>query len=73
MLRTANEVKGLESIAGVTAVKRLERGYLLSISEIGAAQRILQQAIAQGEVEHFEIKEPTLNQIFIRAVGESNE
>lgn len=73
LLRTANEVKGLESIAGVTAVKRLERGYLLSISEIGAAQRILQQAIAQGEVEHFEIKEPTLNQIFIRAVGESNE
>ncbi|MEK5413757.1 sodium ABC transporter ATP-binding protein [Paenibacillus odorifer] len=73
LLRTANEVKGLESIAGVTAVKQLERGYLLSISEIGAAQRILQQAIAQGEVEHFEIKEPTLNQIFIRAVGESNE
>lgn len=73
LLRTANEVTGLESIAGVKAVKRLERGYLLSISDVGAAQRILQQAIAQGEVEHFEIKEPTLNQIFIRAVGESHE
>lgn len=54
-------------------MERQERGYLLSISEIGAAQRILQLAMAQGEVEHFEIKEPTLNQIFIRAVGESNE
>lgn len=73
LLRTDNEVTGLESIAGVTAVQRQERGYLLSISEIGAAQRILQQAMAQGEVEHFEIKEPTLNQIFIRAVGESHE
>lgn len=73
LLRTANEVTGLESIAGVNAVKRLERGYLISISDVGAAQRILQQAIAQGEVEHFEIKEPTLNQIFIRAVGESHE
>ncbi|WHY19941.1 ATP-binding cassette domain-containing protein [Paenibacillus sp. G2S3] len=73
LLRTANEVTGLESITGVTAVQRQERGYLLSISEIGAAQRILQQALAQGEVEHFEIKEPTLNQIFIRAVGESHE
>jgi ABC-2 type transport system ATP-binding protein len=25
------------------------------------------------QVEHFEIKEPTLNQIFIKEVGESNE
>lgn len=73
LLRTENEVTGLESITGVTAVQRQERGYLLSISDIGAAQRILQQAMAQGEVEHFEIKEPTLNQIFIRAVGESHE
>lgn len=73
LLRTANEVTGLESLAGVKAVKRLERGYLISISDVGAAQRILQQAMAQGEVEHFEIKEPTLNQIFIRAVGESHE
>jgi ABC-2 type transport system ATP-binding protein len=73
LLRTPGEVSGLESITGVTAVKRQERGYLLTISEIGAAQRILQQAIQQGEVEHFEIKEPTLNQIFIRAVGESHE
>lgn len=73
LLRTANEITGLESLAGVKAVKRLERGYLLSISDVGAAQRILQQAMAQGEVEHFEIKEPTLNQIFIRAVGESHE
>lgn len=73
LLRTANEVSGLESITGVTAVQRQERGYLLKISEVSAAQHILQQAIAQGEVEHFEIKEPTLNQIFIRAVGESNE
>jgi ABC-2 type transport system ATP-binding protein len=73
VLRTPGEVSGLAEIAGVTAVERQERGYLLSISDIGAAQRILQLAIAQGEVEHFEIKEPTLNQIFIRAVGESHE
>ncbi|QSF45470.1 ABC transporter ATP-binding protein [Paenibacillus tianjinensis] len=72
-LRTVGEVSGLEGIAGVTAVQRQERGYVLAISEIGAAQRILQHALLAGEVEHFEIKEPTLNQIFIRAVGESNE
>lgn len=73
LLRTSKDVTGLESIAGVTEVQRQEQGYLLKISEISAAQRILQQAMTQGEVEHFEIKEPTLNQIFIRAVGESHE
>lgn len=36
-------------------------------------QEILKTAMAQTTVEHFEIKEPTLNQIFIREVGESNE
>ncbi|MCL6603324.1 MAG: ATP-binding cassette domain-containing protein [Paenibacillus sp.] len=74
LLRTTSEVSGLESVPGVTAVKRQERGYLLNISEVGAAQRILQKALAQSEVEHFEIKEPTLNQIFIKVVGgESHE
>jgi ABC-2 type transport system ATP-binding protein len=73
LLRTTGEVTGLESLAGVTGVQRQERGYLVAIREIGAAQRILQLAVAQSEVEHFEIKEPTLNQIFIRAVGESHE
>jgi len=73
LLRTVNELPGLEAVAGITAVQRQERGYLISINDIGAAQRILQLAVAQGEVEHFEIKEPTLNQIFIRAVGESHE
>ncbi|MDQ0196332.1 ABC transporter ATP-binding protein [Paenibacillus wynnii] len=74
LLRTSSEVSGLETLPGVTGVQRQERGYLLTISEIAAAQRILQQAVGQSEVEHFEIKEPTLNQIFIKVVGgESNE
>lgn len=73
LLRTPGEVNGLDAIPGVTAVEREERGYIVRITEIGAAQRILKAALEQGEVEHFEIKEPTLNQIFIRAVGESHE
>ncbi|ASA25479.1 ABC transporter ATP-binding protein [Paenibacillus donghaensis] len=73
MLRTVGEVTGLQSVPGVTSVQKQERGYLVGISEVSAAQRVLQLAIGQSEVEHFEIKEPTLNQIFIRAVGESNE
>ncbi|WP_150272107.1 ABC transporter ATP-binding protein [Paenibacillus tepidiphilus] len=73
LLRTAGDVSGLAQIPGVRGVQLTERGYVLSIGELAAAQRILQHALGQSEVEHFEIKEPTLNQIFIRAVGESNE
>lgn len=73
MLRTRDELSGLETIDGVTGVKREERGILLNIRDTATAKRVLQHAVAASELEHFEIMEPTLNQIFIRAVGESHE
>lgn len=73
ILYTSSEVEGLAEIPGVTAVERKERGYSIRISEVTAAQHILQKAMSVTQVEHFEIKEPTLNQIFIKEVGESNE
>lgn len=74
ILNTVNEVNGLQEIAGVSGVERTEQGgYLITISELAAAQQILQTAMSQSVVEKFEIKEPTLNQIFIKEVGESNE
>lgn len=73
VLTTAGPVAGLEDIAGVTGVERKERGYLIRISDVSSARAILTAALSQSEVEHFEIKEPTLNQIFIKEVGESNE
>ncbi|GIP54215.1 MULTISPECIES: ABC transporter ATP-binding protein [Paenibacillus] len=73
ILNTSTQVVGLEQIAGVSGVERKERGYLIKISDVAAAKAILRTAMEQSEVEHFEIKEPTLNQIFIKEVGESNE
>ncbi|MNO28424.1 Glycine betaine/carnitine/choline transport ATP-binding protein OpuCA [compost metagenome] len=73
LLHTTNEVSGLDLIAGVQSVERKERGYLLRISDVSAAKEILRKAMEDSDVEHFEIKEPTLNQIFIKEVGESNE
>lgn len=73
LLRTRDEVNGLETIEGVTGVKHVERGTLLTIRDAAAAKRVLQHAVAISELEHFEIMEPTLNQIFIRAVGDSHE
>lgn len=73
LLRTRDKVDGLEAIEGVTGVKRVERGTLLTIRDAATAKRVLQHATAVSELEHFEIMEPTLNQIFIRAVGDSHE
>ncbi|RJG26783.1 ABC transporter ATP-binding protein [Paenibacillus thiaminolyticus] len=74
LLRTAGEVEGLGSIPGVAGVNRTEEGYRIRISDEAAAQEILQKALVQGPIQHFEVKEPTLNEIFIKAVGgDSNE
>lgn len=68
------DIKGLEDIAGVSEVFRHEHGgYDLKVSAPQAAQRILQHAMAQGPVTRFEIMEPTLNEIFIKTVGENHE
>ncbi|WMT41568.1 ATP-binding cassette domain-containing protein [Paenibacillus sp. D2_2] len=73
LLYTSGEVNGLELLHGVEKVERKERGYLIKISDVAAAKSILRKAMDESEVEHFEIKEPTLNQIFIREVGEVHE
>lgn len=72
-LITSEEVSGLELLPGVTKLERMERGYLITIRSMEAAQLVLQKALETATVEHFEIKEPTLNQIFIKEVGTGNE
>lgn len=73
ILYATGEVSGLDLLAGVEHVERRERGYVIRIRDVSAAKEILRKAMQESEVEHFEIKEPTLNQIFIKEVGESNE
>lgn len=69
ILKTAGEVRGLEHISGVTSVNRHEYGYELKISEPAAAREIITHALGETDVHHFEVKEPTLNEIFIKVVG----
>lgn len=66
-------IEGLDQIAGVSKVVKLENGYEVHIANIEAAHAILQHAMKQGEVARFEIMELTLNEIFIRSVGEQVE
>jgi ABC-2 type transport system ATP-binding protein len=69
ILSASREINGFESLAGVTEVKRSESGYELRISRPETARAILSLAMEQADVSRFEIKEPTLNEIFIKAVG----
>jgi ABC-2 type transport system ATP-binding protein len=67
-------IEGLDRIPGVERVILHEHGgYELKVNAPDAGQRILQHAMAQGPVNRFEIMEPTLNEIFIKTVGESHE
>ncbi|NGZ77430.1 ABC transporter ATP-binding protein [Saccharibacillus alkalitolerans] len=73
LLKTSGAVAGLENIPGVTGVEGDPESYLIRISDEAAAVPVLTEAMRQSEVRHFEVKEPTLNQIFIRSVGERHE
>lgn len=69
ILHTDSAVEGIERIAGVRSVVRHENGYEIFIRETSAAQHVLKLAQEQTAVSRFEIMEPTLNEIFIKAVG----
>ncbi|TJY40804.1 ABC transporter ATP-binding protein [Cohnella pontilimi] len=73
ILSAEGEVTGLEAITGVTQVVRQENSYECTVQSPDVAQHILKHALAQGPVRRFELMEPTLNEIFIRTVGERHE
>ncbi|MBM7566079.1 ABC transporter ATP-binding protein [Paenibacillus sacheonensis] len=73
ILGTDGEVNGLETLGGVLSVNRHEYGYELMIADEAAGRPILEKAMTQTEVRRFEIMEPTLNEIFIKTVGEKHE
>lgn len=61
----------LDDVNGVTEVKQSENGYAIRIKEESIARNVLEAAMAQSEVIKFELREPSMNEIFIKAVGES--
>lgn len=73
ILSADQPVNGLESIAGVREVVRHEHSYEIKVASPGVSQDILKHALAQGPVNRFELLEPTLNEIFIKTVGEHHE
>jgi len=73
ILETEHPVEGLDRISGVRGVRQTPSGYDIQISDMKAASEILNQASAQTVVYRFQVMEPTLNDIFIKTVGEKRE
>lgn len=73
IVRADKQLRGLESIPGVTDVTVHEYGYEIRIKQTDAAQHILRTAMEQATVDRFELMEPTLNEIFIKSVGDRHE
>ncbi|MBW7452943.1 ABC transporter ATP-binding protein [Paenibacillus sepulcri] len=73
ILSTTGEVSGLETLEGVQKVNRHEYGYELLISGEAAGRPVLELAMGQTDVTRFEVMEPTLNEIFIKTVGDNHE
>lgn len=72
MLTTEHALRGLEDIAGVSEVRTVsesDHAYEIKISNENVAKDILKLAMEQSNVVRFEIMEPTMNEIFIKAVG----
>ena len=72
-LAADGDLSGLERIPGVRAVSRGEQGCEIVIERPETAQDILRYAMSRGPVRKFELLEPTLNEIFIKTVGERHE
>jgi ABC-2 type transport system ATP-binding protein len=73
MLAAEQPITGLETIPGVREVVQHEDCTELKVSSPDVAQQILKHALAQSPIQRFELMEPTLNEIFIRTVGERRE
>lgn len=77
ILKTDAEVTGLHAINGVTQVQAKGKWeWEISIDDArnkNVAQDVLQHAANQAPIVKFELLEPTLNEIFIRSVGDDHE
>ncbi|MCA9136042.1 MAG: ATP-binding cassette domain-containing protein [Planctomycetales bacterium] len=70
-LRWSGTADQLGSLSGVRRV--IDMGAYQELQYDDDPQRLLQSLVAQGSVQHFEIAQPSLHDIFIRIAGPANE
>jgi len=68
-IRSDHDLTVLESVPGVISSAQSVEGAVFQIEEEGVANDLLSAALQAGPIRHFEIEEPSLQDIFIAKVG----
>lgn len=71
-IHSDNDLSQLESISGVTSVRKTVEGAVFQIETEDIAHKLLTAALQTGPIRHFEIEEPSLQDIFIEKVGKQH-
>lgn len=66
------ELKQLSSVQGVISTHETVEGAVFQIEAEHVAQELLTTALKSGPIRHFEIEEPSLQDIFIEKVGKEH-
>lgn len=68
-IRSDYDLTGLDSVPGVLSIAHSVEGAVFQIEEEEVANDLLSVALQAGPIRHFEIEEPSLQDIFIAKVG----
>ena len=71
-IHSDNDLSQLESISGVTSVHNTVEGAIFQVETEDVANKLLTAALQSGPIRHFEIEEPSLQDIFIEKVGKQH-
>ncbi|MFS0688697.1 ABC transporter ATP-binding protein [Sporosarcina sp. 179-K 8C2 HS] len=68
-IRSDYDLKALNNVRGIISVAHSVEGAVFQIEEEAVANDLLSAALQAGPIRHFEIEEPSLQDIFIAKVG----
>lgn len=68
-----NDLSHIENMPGILSFKQVRKRVTIKIEDESFAEPIFKEVIKQGFVKRFEVKEPSMNDIFISKVGEKFE
>ncbi|WP_336823882.1 ABC transporter ATP-binding protein [Sporosarcina sp. USHLN248] len=71
-IKSDYDLSGLESMNGVRSFTKSVEGGLYQIEDEAVANQLLENALKIGPIRHFEIEEPSLQDIFIAKVGKEH-
>lgn len=68
-IKTPVNLDFLHDFAGVTAILEKADKSIIHLQDETFSDKVLQEVVARGEITHFSLEEPSLNDIFIEKVG----